>query len=80
MARIDFLQGKQVPLTSRVLSRVAKRKWGRVTEMMQITAHAPKVAAGWAAFELLFDKSASLERKLRKLAATKTAMQLGCLP
>ena len=80
MARIEVLQGKQVPLVSRALGRVAKRKWGRVTEMMQITAHVPKVAAGWAAFEMLFDKSAFLERKLRKLAATKTAMQIGCLP
>jgi hypothetical protein len=48
--------------------------------MMQITAFVPKVAAGWAAFELLFDKSSFLERKLRKLAATKTAMQIGCPP
>ena len=51
-----------------------------MTEMMQITAHVPKVAAGWAAFEMLFDKSAFLERRLRKLAATKTAMEIGCLP
>ena len=29
---------------------------------------------------MLFDKSGFLERKLRKLAATKTAMQIGCLP
>ena len=36
MARIEILQGKQVPLVSRVLGRVAKRKWGRMTEMMQI--------------------------------------------
>jgi len=63
-----------------MLARVARRKWGRVTEMMQVTAHVPKVAAGWAAFEMLFDKSAFAARKLRKLAAVKTAMQLGCLP
>ena len=43
-------------------------------------SHVPKVAAGWAAFEMLFDKSSFADRKLRKLAATKTAMQIGCLP
>jgi len=78
MARIEILEGKQVPLVSRGRARVAKRKWGRVTEMMKITAYVPKVAAGWAAFEMLFDKSSFVDRKLRKLAAVKTAMQLGC--
>ena len=80
MARIEVLEGKSVPPVSRMLARVARRKWGRVTEMMQVTAHVPKVAAGWATFEMLFDKSAFADRKLRKLAAVKTAMQLGCLP
>ena len=80
MARIEGLEDKQAPLVSRMLARVARRKWGRVTEMMQITAYAPKVASGWAAFEMLFDKSTFVERKLRKLAAVKTAMQLGCAP
>jgi len=78
MARIEGLEGKQAPLVSRGLARVAKRKWGRVTEMMKIIAHVPKVATGWAVFELLFDRSTLVERKLRKLAATKAAMQIGC--
>jgi hypothetical protein len=78
MARIEGLEGKQAPLVSKGLARVAKRKWGRVTEMMKITAHVPKVAAGWAAMELLFDRSTFVERKLRKLVAVKTAMQIGC--
>jgi len=78
MARIEGLEGKQAPLVSRVLARVAKRKWGRVTEMMKVTSHVPKLAAGWAAFEMLFDRSTFVERKVRKLAATKAAMQLGC--
>jgi hypothetical protein len=78
MARIEGLEGKQAPPVSRFLARVAKRKWGRVTEMMKIVGHVPKVATGWAAFDMLFDRSAFVERKLRKLAATKTAMQIGC--
>jgi hypothetical protein len=78
MARIEGLEGKQAPLVTRVLARVAKRKWGRVTEMMKITTHVPKVASGWAAFEMLFDRSTYVDRKLRKLAATKAAMQIGC--
>lgn len=80
MARIEGLEGKQAPLVSRVLARVAMRKWGRVTEMMKIVAYVPKVATGWAAFEILFDKSSFVGRKLRKLAATKAAMQIGCAP
>jgi len=78
MARIEGLEGSQAPLVTRVLARAAKRKWGRVTEMMKITTHVPKVAAGWAVMEMLFDRSTFVERKLRKLAAVKAAMQLGC--
>jgi len=80
MARIEGLEGKQAPLVSRGLARVAKRKWGRVTEMMKITAHVPKAAMGWAAFEMLFDRSTFVERTLRKLASTKVAMQVACAP
>ena len=80
MARIEGRQEKDAPLIIRVLTRLARRKWGRVTEMMKITAHVPKVATGWAAFEMLFDRSTFLERRLRKLAAVKTAMLLGCAP
>ncbi len=80
MARIEGLEGKQRPLVIRVLGRAAQRKWGRVTEMMKITTHVPKVAMGWAIFEMLFDRSAFAERKLRKLAAIKTAMLLGSAP
>jgi hypothetical protein len=46
--------------------------------MMKITAHVPKVSMGWAAFELLLDRSTLVARRLRKLAATKVAMQIGC--
>ena len=80
MARIEGLEGKQAPLVTRVLARVAKRKWGRVTEMMKVTTHVPKFATGWAAMEILLDKSTHMDRRLRKLAAVKTAMQLGCTP
>ncbi len=78
MARIEVIEESQAPLISRILAKMARRKWGRVTEMMKITAHVQKVGMGWAAFEMLFDKTSLVDRKLRKLAAVKTAMQLGC--
>ena len=80
MARIEVVEEKRAPLVSRLLAKVARRKWGRVTEMMRITASMPKVAMGWAVFEMLFDRSTFADRKVRKLAAVKTAMQLGCAP
>jgi hypothetical protein len=48
--------------------------------MMKSTTHVSNVAAGWAAFEMLFDRSTFVERSLRKLAATKTTMQIGVRP
>lgn len=80
MARIEIMDEKQASLVLRGLTRIAKRKWGRVSEMMMITGHVPKVASGWAAFEMLFDRSTFVDRKLRKLAATKAAMQIGSSP
>ena len=80
MARIEGLEGKDAALMTRVLARAAKRKWGRVTDMMKVTSHVPNVAAGWAVFEMLFDRSPYVERTVRKLAAVKTAMLLGCAP
>jgi hypothetical protein len=80
VARVEILTGKRVPLVSRVLARMARRKWGRVTEMMQVAGSVPRVAAGWAAFEMLFDRSALVERGLRKLVATRAAMLIGSCP
>lgn len=80
MARIEELPEDKSPLISRVIARVMRRKLGRVSEMIGIMRHVPKVSTGWVVFELMFDRSRFVERKLRKLAAIKAAMQLTCSP
>lgn len=78
MARIEAVTDGNASLISRVLFRIALRRLGRISEMWRISAHVPKVHLGRGIFELLLDRSALVERRLRWLAVIKTAMLVGC--
>jgi hypothetical protein len=78
MARIEGVTDEKASLISRVLFRIALRRLGRISEMWRICAHVPKVHLGRGLFELLLDRSALVERRLRWLAVIKTAMLVGC--
>lgn len=78
MARIEGVTDEKASLISRVLFRIARKRLGRVSEMWRICAHVPKVHLGRGIFELLLDRSALVERRLRWLAVIKTAMLVGC--
>lgn len=77
MARIEGVRDDQAGLISRVLFRIARRRLGRVSEMWRICGHVPQVQLGRALFELLLDRSALVERRLRWLGVIKTAMLAG---
>ena len=78
MARIEGVTDERASLISRGLFWLARRKLGRVSEMWRICAHVPKVHLGRGLFELLLDRSALVERRLRWLGVIKTAMLVGC--
>ena len=78
MARIEGVADGKASLVSRALFAIVKRRLGRVSEMWRVSAHVPKLQLGRAIFELLLDKSALVDRRLRWLALVKTAMLVGC--
>jgi hypothetical protein len=78
MARIEAVTDEKAGLISRVLFRVARRRLGRISEMWRICAQVPKVHLGRGLLELLLDRSALVDRRLRWLAVVKTAMLVGC--
>ena len=78
MARIEGLTDEKASLISRGLFRIARRKLGRVSEMMRIVAHVPRILLGRGLLELLLDSSKLVDRRLRWLGVIKTAMLVGC--
>ena len=78
MARIEALQNDKASLVSRVLFGVARRRLGRVSEMWRVCAHVPKLHLARGIFELILDRSALVDRRLRWLGVLKTATQIGC--
>jgi len=78
MARIKAMVDEKASLISRVLFRIARRRFGRVSEMWRVCAHVPKVHLGRGIFELLLDRSSLVDRRLRWLGVIKTAMLVGC--
>ena len=78
MARIEAVADEKASLISRGLFRIARRKLGRVSEMMRIVAHVPRILLGRGLLELLLDSSKLVDRRLRWLGVIKTAMLVGC--
>ncbi len=78
MARIEPLQDDKAGFVSRVLFGVARRRLGRVSEMWRICAYVPRLHLGRGIFELILDRSALVDRRLRWLGVIKTAMLIGC--
>jgi hypothetical protein len=72
------MKDREASLISRVLFGIARRRLGRVSEMWRICAHVPRVHLGRGIFELLLDRSALVDRRLRWLGVIKTAMLVGC--
>ena len=78
MARIEGVTDAKASLISRGLFWLARRKLGRVSEMVRIAAHVPRILLGRGLIELLLDSSRLVERRLRWLGVIKTAMLVGC--
>lgn len=78
MARTEGLTDEKAGFVSRVLFGIARRRLGRVSEMWRIAAHVPNLHLARGIFELMLDRSALVQRRLRWLAVIKTAMLVGC--
>ncbi len=78
MARVEGLKQEKPGLLARFVFRAAKRRLGKVSESLQISANLQKVLFGRGIFEVLLDRSCLVDRRIRRLAEIKAGMIIGC--
>ena len=78
MKRIEGVPEREAGALARFAYRVSRRRLGKVAESLTVTAHHPRMLAGYGAFELAFDRSRLVNERLKSLAETKVAATVGC--
>jgi AhpD family alkylhydroperoxidase len=77
--RIDPVAPKQAGLLTRVMYRVARRRFGEVPEPFAVAAHHPRLLVANAVHETLLESgSKKLPKNVRELAVLWTARTIGC--
>jgi AhpD family alkylhydroperoxidase len=77
--RIEPLPPKRAGLLTRVIYRVAKRRYGQVPEPFAVAAHHRKLMVAGAVHETMVDRaSKTLPVSVRELAVFWTARSIGC--
>lgn len=77
--RIPPLSPKKASLTTRLMWRYAKRRFGEVPEPFAIYAHHPKLMLAGAMHEGMLERGSKvLPANVRELAVYWTARQIGC--
>jgi AhpD family alkylhydroperoxidase len=77
--RIEPLPPNRVGLLTRVMYRVARRRFGQVPEPFAVTAHHRRLLVAGAMHETLVERaSRTLPVSVRELAVLWTARQIGC--
>jgi AhpD family alkylhydroperoxidase len=77
--RIEPLPPNRVGLLTRIMYRVAKRRFGEVPEPFAVTAHHPRLMIAGAVHETMIQRaSRTLPASVRELAVLWTARQIGC--
>jgi AhpD family alkylhydroperoxidase len=78
MKRIEGVPEREAGLLGRFAYRFSRRRLGKVAEPSTVTAHHPRLLAGYGAFELALDRSRLVYERLKSLAETKVAATVGC--
>jgi AhpD family alkylhydroperoxidase len=77
--RIEPLPPKRAGLLTRVMYRVARRRYGQVPEPFAVAAHHRKLMLAGAIHETMLDRaSKTLPASVRELAVYWTARAIGC--
>ncbi len=76
MARIE---GNRRPgWLLRLVYWVARRRFGRVPEPLQITAHSPWIFAAYSAYEMFLPRARLVDARGKELASLLVATRIGC--
>ncbi|OBI07961.1 transposase [Mycobacterium scrofulaceum] len=77
--RIEPLSPRRAGLLTRVMYRIAKRRYGQVPEPFTVAAHHRKLMVAGAVHETMIDRaSKALPISVRELAVLWTARSIGC--
>ena len=74
MARVEDRSGFMV----RAAQRYSKMKYGREMTITPVIAHSRPTMIGWGAFEWFHEHAHRMDERLKDLAATRVATQVGC--
>ena len=79
MARIEGIQDEEASFIQRFIFRTAAKQTGAVPEPLRIMARSSGVM--WAAglFQTSFERTNSVEPKIKYLVSLKAASMIGCL-
>jgi 4-carboxymuconolactone decarboxylase len=78
MTRIGGVPEREAGLLGRFAYRFSRRRFGKVLEPLTLTAHHPRLLAGYGAFERQLERSRLVDQRLKSLAETKVAATVGC--
>jgi len=78
MARIEAAPRSWRHPLVRLSRAYAKRTYKRELELVEVTAHHPRLFVGYGMVETMLDRSKTVDARLKDLAATKAAMLVGC--
>ncbi|HUH81817.1 MAG TPA: carboxymuconolactone decarboxylase family protein [Solirubrobacteraceae bacterium] len=78
MTRIQTLEGREAPLSVRLMARQVRRKFGRDLDPIGVYAHAPGMLIGYSLYEQATAKQHTVEERLKVLAVLKAAALVRC--
>jgi len=78
MARMRGVSNREANWITRLIFRGIRRRVGHLSDTWPIAAHQPGLLLGWALHEVSFERSRTVERRLRTLAQLKVAVVIGC--
>jgi len=78
MSRIQGLEPRGASLFIRFVYWMVKRRFGRVIQPIQITAHHPRLLKAMGQMEMGQEAAKTVDAALKALVDIKTAMLIGC--
>jgi len=78
MTRIQTLQGRDAPISVRLMEREVRRKFGRDLDPVGVYGHAPGMLLGYSIYEQATARQHHVEERLKVLAVLKAAALIRC--
>jgi hypothetical protein len=78
VGRIEGVAENKAGPAARFAYWFARRSFGKIPEPLAVVAHHPWLSRGYGFMEFAFQRSRSVDDKLKALASVKVATLIGC--